>query len=52
MKRINTAKKLLVKARTEAKKQDKRRVKRLDKRHAKKLVVIAASPVQTAEKSA
>ncbi len=52
MKQINTAKRLLVKAKTEAKKQDKRRVNRLVKRHAKKLVGIKASPVPSAETAA
>jgi hypothetical protein len=44
MKRNIGAKDLLLKARNEAKKQEKKRVKRLDKRHAKKLVGTSAAP--------
>jgi hypothetical protein len=50
MKRIHGGKELLLKVKNEVKRQDNRRVKRLLKRHAKKLVGIpGASPVLSPE---
>jgi hypothetical protein len=49
MKRPYGAKELLTRAKGEAKKRNNRRIKRLDKRHAKKLVgAIGASPAASA----
>ncbi len=49
MKRTYGAKELLTRAKNEAKKRNKRRIKRLDKRHGKNLVgAIGASPAASA----
>jgi hypothetical protein len=42
MKRIYGGRELLMKAKNEAKRRDKRRIMRLDKRHAKKLVGVSS----------
>jgi hypothetical protein len=44
MKRRYGGRELLMKAKNEAKRRDKRRIIRLDKRHAKKLVGVSGAP--------
>jgi hypothetical protein len=51
MKKIIGGRELLTKAKTAAKRQDKQRVKRLEKRHAKKLAGMPA-PVKSEETAA
>jgi hypothetical protein len=49
MKRTLGAKELLTRAKNEAKKRNKRRIKRLDMRHSRKLVgAMGASPAESA----